>query len=61
MAIFTFVADNTIPGLSAKDLSRRASDSIAAVSRQSNSAQRRAFARANREMLRDLGLDRGAC
>ncbi len=60
MTIFAFVADTTIPGLSAKDLARRASDQIAAVSPKS-SAQRRAFARYDREILRDVGLDRGAC
>ncbi len=59
MAFFTFVADSTIPGLSAKDLARRASDSITTA--KSSTAQRQAFSGANRALLRDLGLDRGAC
>ena len=61
MAFNIFLADNTIPGLSAKDLVRRASDSISVGRRQVSSADRRAFATLDRSQLRDLGLDRDAC
>lgn len=61
MAFNLFLADKTIPGLSAKDLVRRASDSIGVGSRQISPADRRAFAKLDRSQLRDLGLDRDAC
>ena len=60
MANVLFVADNTIPGQSAVELVRRATDSI--VTRFNWSiVDRRAFRGLDRRQLQDLGLDRGAC
>ena len=60
MANILFVADNTIPGQSAVELVRRATDAI--VSRVTRtSGDRHAFRGFDRRQLQDLGLDRGAC
>ena len=61
--------DPTIPGLSGRDLLRRATDAVQATracigragSRaHSDFAIRKALAHLDRHQLRDLGLDRGA-
>ncbi len=67
MADLTFIADRTIPGLSARDLVRRAADAIIAatsgigISTARESAYRRAFNGCDRRLLRDIGIDRGCC
>ena len=63
MANILFVADNTIPGQSAVDLFRRAADAVTqGLTGQNRDYRMRSGLRGlDREMLRDLGLDRGAC
>lgn len=63
MANFLFLADTTIPGQSAVDLFRRAADSVAqGLTGQDHDYRMRSGLRGlDREMLRDLGIDRGAC
>ena len=62
MANNIFVADNSIPGLSASELYRRATDSIGGLVRFRRDVElRSAFRGADRHTLRDLGLDRSAC
>ncbi len=67
MADLTFIADRTIPGLSARDLVRRAADAIIAAtsgigtSAARESAYRRAFTGCDRRLLQDIGIDRGGC
>lgn len=62
MANDIFLADTTIPGQSAAELSRRASDAIAGpLSPFRGQALRNAFRGADRRQLQDLGLDRAAC
>ena len=67
MADLTFIADRTIPGLSARDLVRRAADAIVAAtsgfgsSPARESAYRQAFKGCDRRLLQDIGVDRGGC
>lgn len=63
MADFAFIADRTIPGLSARDLARRAADAIAIAfgGTEGPSELRRAFRGSDRRMLQDIGIDRGCC
>lgn len=67
MADPTFVADRTIPGLSARDLVRRTADAIAAAttglgtSPAREVAYRQAFNGYDRRLLQDIGIDRGGC
>ena len=67
MAELTFIADRTIPGLSARDLVRRAADAIVAAtsglgsSPARESAYRQAFNGCDRRLLQDIGIDRGGC
>lgn len=66
MADPTFIADRTIPGLSARDLVRRATDALAAASGHGGapvreSAYRQAFNGYDRRLLQDIGIDRGGC
>ena len=60
MANTIFLADITIPGQSAVDLRRRASDVIEGIAARSQDL-RSAFQGADSRILRDLGLDRAAC
>jgi hypothetical protein len=60
-------ADPTIPGLSVRDLTRRAMDAVGATVRGENDRDRHRdfvvrhdLARLNAEVLRDIGLDRNA-
>ena len=70
MANSRFIADRTMPGLSARDLARRAADAIAfayggfaagPAETHGHFAYRQAFTDLDRRMLRDLGVDRGSC
>ncbi len=66
MAELNFLADRTIPGLSARDLVRRTADAIAAASGLGTSparesAYRQAFNGYDRRLLQDIGIDRGGC
>lgn len=67
MADLTFIADRTMPGLSASDLVRRAADAIVAAtsgfgaSPARESAYRQAFSGCDRRLLQDIGIDRGGC
>ncbi|MDJ0943838.1 MAG: hypothetical protein QNJ30_10250 [Kiloniellales bacterium] len=67
MAELTFIADRTIPGLSARDLVRRAADAVVAAtgglgtSSSRESAYRQAFNGWDRRLLQDIGVDRGGC
>jgi hypothetical protein len=64
MADFHFVADSTMPGLCASDLTRR-SGGHALEAPYSKTASIKGKSRWSRifdlRILRDLGLDRGAC
>lgn len=60
MADYNFVADQTIPGLSARDLARQASDAIG-ISSDRQSAFRKAFRGFDRRALQDIGIDREGC
>jgi hypothetical protein len=60
-------ADPTIPGLSVRDLGRRAMDAVGATVRGERGQDRHRdfvvrhdLARLNAEVLRDIGLDRNA-
>jgi hypothetical protein len=60
-------ADPTIPGLSVRDLARRAMDAVGATvkgerapDRHRDFVVRHDLARLNAEVLRDIGLDRNA-
>ena len=61
MANSIFIADPTIPGLGAAELSRRASDGIytGAAAPARASQLRRAVRGLDRGMLQDIGLDGG--
>lgn len=64
MANLAFIADNTIPGLSAAELRHRAVNSVELGSQNSESSRRlRALREGLRGLdartLRDIGLDRG--
>jgi hypothetical protein len=64
MANHPFVADSTIPGLGASDLSRlsgHAGYGLDAAAGRQLVAFRRAFLGMDARVLRDLGLDRGSC
>ena len=67
MADLTFIADRSIPGLSARDLIRRAADALGAAtsglgtSPARESAYRQAFNGYDRRLLQDIGIDRGGC
>ena len=62
MANDIFLADTSIPGQSAADLRSRAADRIAGLLAPfRGNAYRSAFRGADRKLLQDLGLDRGAC
>lgn len=62
MANDIFLADTSIPGQSAADLTRRAADAISGLlSPLRGRATRTAFRSADRHLLQDLGLDRSAC
>ena len=67
MADLTFIADRSIPGLSARDLIRRAADALAAAasglgsSPARENAYRQAFHGYDRRLLQDIGIDRGGC
>lgn len=59
MAKTIFVADNTIPGQSAAELHTRAIDAVVSYLTPA-AAFRSAFRAADRNQLRDIGLDRDA-
>lgn len=70
MANSSFVADNTIPGLGASDLIRRAATVFTSTygslaSEMAKARRERQIARALRgldaHILRDIGMDRNAC
>ena len=67
MADLNFLADRSIPGLSARDLVRRTADAIAAAasgigtSPARETAYRQAFNGYDRRLLQDIGIDRGGC
>lgn len=63
MADFAFVADRTIPGLSARDLARRAADAITMAfgGSEGQAEVRRAFRGSDRRLLQDIGIDRRSC
>lgn len=63
MADFAFVADRTIPGLSARDLARRAADAITVAFGGSDRQAdlRQAFRGTDRRLLQDIGIDRRSC
>ena len=62
MANMIFIADSTIPGLGAAEISRRASDGIypGAAAPGRATQLRRAFRGYDRGVLHDIGLDGSA-
>ena len=60
MSMSVFIADVTIPGLSASDMTRLTGRSEGGTSSRLN-AMRRALRGTDLRILRDLGLDRETC
>lgn len=65
MSNYLFVADSTIPGLGASELSRIMAGTVASgdstPSGRASYLLRRAWRSGDRHLLRDLGIDRDGC
>lgn len=65
MSNFLFVADSTIPGLGASELSRMMAGTVSSgdsePSGRASYLLRRVWRNGDRRLLRDLGIDRDGC